>query len=126
MEKILQNGKLVALKISSMVDGSVPVTSPEDALQIVTLKHPKGASVAPHAHIPHKRETEILQECLVVIRGKIRITFYDEDVKPFAHLDVSEGEACITLSGPHGVEFLEDSEVIEVKNGPFFNDKRVL
>jgi hypothetical protein len=108
-----------------MEDGSMPVMPPEAALQVLTLKHPKGRRVTPHLHVPHRRETDILQECLVVIRGKLRITFFDEeDGSAFAHIDLSSGETCVTLSGPHGVEFLEDSEVIEVKNGPFIDDKK--
>jgi cupin fold WbuC family metalloprotein len=126
MEKILHNGKLVALKVDALVDGSVPVTSPEEALQVMTLKHPKGRRVAPHFHVPHRRETNVLQECLVVIRGKLRVSFFGEDGAAFAQVDLAKGEMCITLFGSHGVEFLEDSEVIEIKNGPFIDDKKTL
>lgn len=125
MEKILHNGKLVALKISAFADGSIPMTSSEEALQVLTLKHPKGRLVAPHIHKPHKRETNILQECLVVIIGKLRVSFFDEeDRTSVTQIDLISGETCIILAGPHSVEFLEDSEVIEIKNGPFFDDKR--
>lgn len=126
MEKILHKGKLIALKIDALVDGSVPVTSPDEALQVMTLKHQKGRHVAPHFHVPHRRETNVLQECLVVIRGKLRVSFFGEDGVAFAQVDLATGEACIILSGPHGVEFLEDSEVIEIKNGPFIDDKKIL
>ena len=107
-----------------MANGSVPVTSPEEALQLLTLKQPKGQLIAPHIHVPHRRETDVLQECLIVLRGKLLVSFFDENEKAFAHVELAEGEACLTLSGPHSVEFLEDSEIIEIKNGPFFDDKR--
>lgn len=126
MEKILHNGNVVAIKISAMPDGSTPVTASEGALQVLTLKHPKGRLVAPHTHTPHRRETSTLQECLVVLRGKLRISFFGDDKKAFTHIDLEKGEVCITLSGPHSVEFLEDSEVIEVKNGPFIDDKKII
>lgn len=127
MEKILHQGKVVALKISSIAEGVSPVTLPEEPLQALTLKYPKGKLVAPHSHVPHRRETGTLQECLVVVSGKLRVSFFDETNKQeHAHLELEAGEACITLSGPHSVEFLEDSEVIEIKNGPFFDDKRPL
>lgn len=126
MEKVLHNGKVVALKVSSMQDGSVSITEPEAALQALTLKHPKGKLVAPHMHLPHVRETVNLQECLIVIRGKLRVSFFDEEANPFAHLDIAAGEACITLSAAHSIEFLEDSEVFEIKNGPYLDDKKLL
>ena len=129
METILHKDKIIALKISShsMGEGVQPLNSPEDALQVLTHKRAKGSVVVPHAHAPHKRETHTLQEFLVVLRGKIRISFFDEgDNTMHTYIDLSQGEACITLHGPHGVEFLEDSEVIEIKNGPYFDDKKLL
>ncbi len=124
MEKIVHKGRLVALKISSIADGSVPVTESDGALQVLTLKYAKGRLVAPHTHTPHRRETTVLQECLVVIRGKLRVFFFDEDEKTSTQADIAQGETCVILSGPHAVEFLEDSEVIEIKNGPYIDDKR--
>lgn len=124
MEKIILNGKLVAIKISSMGAGSVPVTAQEEVLQVLTLKHPKGRIVSPHSHTPKRRETTVLQECLVVIRGKLRVSLCDESGTALKRIDISAGETCIILSGVHGVEFLEDSEVIEIKNGPYIDDKK--
>jgi hypothetical protein len=126
MEKIIQNGKLVALKISSIEMGTSPIVSPEEPLQVLTLKYPKDKQILPHYHIPKLRETRTLQECLIVIDGKILISFFTEDKEKFAHLTVSKGEACIILSGANSVQFLEDSEVIEVKNGPYIEDRKNL
>jgi len=110
-----------------MAIGSKPITPPEEALQVLTLKHPKGQLIAPHSHVPRRRETGVLQECLVVVRGKLRVSFFDETTNmAFTHIDIAQGEACITLSGPHSVEFLEDSEVIEIKNGPYIDDKQTI
>jgi len=109
-----------------MPAGSFPVTPPEGAIQVLTLKHKKGASVAPHTHRAHKRVTHALQECLVVISGLVRVSLYDGKGRVFKRLTVSAGETCIILSGAHGVEYLKNSEVIEVKNGPFIDDKQKL
>ena len=124
MEKILRNGKLVAVRIDSLSPGSTPVIPPEEALQVLTLKHKKGRVVDPHVHIPHRRVTDVLQECLVVIRGRIVVSLFEEDGSLFRQFQVGQGETCIILAMPHRVEFLEDSEIIEIKNGPFFDDKR--
>ena len=126
MDKIYHKGKLVGIKISSMDVGSVPITTPKDALQLLTLKHKKGSVVKPHTHSPAHRETEALEECLVVVKGKLRVTLYDERIEPFEHVTLHPGEAMIILTGGHGVEYLEDSEVFEFKNGPFIDDKQPL
>ncbi|MBU6321340.1 MAG: hypothetical protein KGI78_03720 [Patescibacteria group bacterium] len=109
-----------------MAEGSVPVTEPGGALQILTLKYAKGRLAAPHYHIPHQRETGGLQECFIVIRGRIRVFFFDDQGESVTHADFAAGETCLVLDGPHAIRFLEDSEVLEVKNGPFFDDKRFL
>lgn len=109
-----------------MPDGSVSATEPDGALQILTLKYKKGRLAAPHMHIPHRRETNGLQECFIVMRGKIRVFFFDDEGEEFIHTDFSQGEACLVVSGSHSIKFLEDSEVIEAKNGPFFDDKRFI
>ena len=125
-EKIFHKRKLVAIRIKSMPVGSVPVTPPEGAIQVLTLKHKKGASVAPHTHRAHKRVTHALQECLVVISGLLRVSLYDGEGKVLKRFSVASGETCIILSGIHGVEYLRNSEVIEIKNGPFIDDKKML
>lgn len=126
MEKIFHKKKLVALKISAIAPGSTPLTGPQEPLQLMGLRRKKGAVVQPHAHRKTKRVTNTLQECLVVKKGKLRITFYGDGKKPFAQFIIKAGEACITLSGGHSIEFLENSEVFEIKNGPFVDDKMPL
>lgn len=126
MEKIFHKKRLVAIKIRKMPRGSTPVIPPQEALQVLTLKHPKGGQALPHAHMPKKRVTHALQECLVVLRGKLRATLYDARGKSFYRSILRAGDTFIVLYGIHGIEYLEDSEVIEVKNGPFINDKKML
>ena len=121
-EKIFVGKKLVGIKIKSMQKGSHPVTDDGGALQVLTLKHDKGAHVAPHYHQGTKRVTQTLQECLVVLKGKICIAIYGAKKTPVRSITVRAGEAYIVLAGAIGVRYLEDSEVLETKNGPFKND----
>ena len=126
MEKIFVGKKLVGIKIKSLAPGSNPVTENEGALQVLTLKHTKGESVAPHYHRDTKRVTQTLQECLVVLKGKICVDIFDTAKRPVRRVLVRGGESYIVLAGTIGVRYLADSEVIEVKNWPFKNDKMKL
>ncbi len=121
-EKIFVGKKLVGIKIKSLAPGSNPITQDDGALQVLTLKHTKGESVAPHYHRDTKRVTHTLQECLVVVKGKISVDSY-AGKKISRSVIVRAGESYIVLAGIIGVRYLEDSEVIEVKNGPFKDDK---
>ena len=123
MEKITHNNVLIAIKINKIKNGVMSPTDPGEPLQIVTHKRSAGEITKPHAHAQKKRTTETLQECLVVIKGKIKIDFYGANKKFFKSIYLSSGETIIFISGGHGVHILEDSEIVEIKNGPFIEDK---
>lgn len=106
--------------------GSKPASDSSHSLQILTINQPKNATVKPHRHLPTKRHTLFLQECLIVKKGKIRIDLYGPTNQKVKSVFLKEGQAFITISGGHGVHFLEDSQVYEIKNGPFKDDKQLL
>ncbi|MDO8619763.1 MAG: hypothetical protein Q7R64_00240 [bacterium] len=128
MQKFFLGKKLVAFKASlmSVREGTHPLSSPEDALQIMTMKRAKGHVAKAHRHVPAHRETELLQECLIVIKGKIRIDLFDTDKRCFKKVVVKEGEAMIILDTAHEVHYLEDTLAYELKNGPFIDDKEFI
>lgn len=110
---------LMAIKIASFGKGVNPITSEDQPLQLLTINRSQGESVKVHTHPKKNRITEILQECLVVIKGKIKVNLYSLDGNLYESVEVNAGEAFITLDGGHEIEFLEDSQVYEIKNGPY-------
>lgn len=123
MDKILYKNELLAIRIKKISAGTHPITDGNGSLELVTLKNKKGHIVAPHKHKPTKRTTTGLQECIVVLRGKVRVDLYGDEDKVVKRVQVKQGEVFITISGGHSVHFLEDSEIIETKNGPFISDR---
>lgn len=123
MEKIIHRNNLIAIRIKKFKNGITPFTDPNEPLQLVIHKRLSGAYTKPHIHTPKKRITKKLQECLVVLKGKIKIDFYTSDKEYFKSIYLSSGEIIIFMSGGHGVHTLKDTEFIEIKNGPFIEDK---
>lgn len=113
----------MAIRIKRSKKGVMSLTDPREPLQVLVHKRKMGEYVKAHTHTPKKRVTQKLHECLVVVKGKIRIDFYTPDKKFFKYIYLSTGEGVILVSGGHAVHILEDSEIIEVKNGPFVEDK---
>ncbi len=109
---------LMAIKIDAFNKGVTPITSDKEPLQLLTINKQKGDVVKQHTHPKKKRQTDSLQECLVVIKGRLKIQLYNLEGQLFETVEVREGEAFITLNGGHEIEFLEDSQVFEIKNGP--------
>ncbi len=123
MDKFFYQDTLMGLRISDFNPGSTPVTAPEESTQILTINQPKGTLIKPHFHKPVKRETQQLQECLIVRKGKIQIDLYAPDKTVFEHITLNAGELFITISGGHSIQIIEDAEVFEIKNGPFAQDR---
>ncbi|OGN01559.1 MAG: hypothetical protein A3G51_02785 [Candidatus Yanofskybacteria bacterium RIFCSPLOWO2_12_FULL_43_11b] len=123
MSDILYKNKLVAIFLNRLPGGSIPQTEGKEPLQLVTLKHPKGKYLVAHAHKPTKRQTEKMQECLIVKKGKIKADLYGPDKKMFKKVIMKTGDLLLVLNGGIGIHILEDAEILELKNGPFVEDK---
>lgn len=128
MEEIFYNNTLMGIKITSIPEGSLPATTSQTPLQVVTLKHPKGTHLVAHKHRPVKKITNFSETCFVVRKGKVKINIYEpENHKLFKSITLKNGEVFITLNGSgHGLIILEDCELFEIKNGPFVDDKIII
>ncbi len=123
MIKIRYKNKVIGLLIRAIPKGSIPHTEIEEPLQLVTLKHPKGKQLMAHTHKTVKLQTKCVQECVLVRKGRIRMDLYGPDKKLFKKIVLKAGDVFILQHGGHGFRFLEDSEFIEIKNGPKVESK---
>lgn len=124
MEKFVYKNTLIGIRVRRLQKGSVPLTDSDESVQVVGLKHPKGAYLKAHAHKLRRRVTPRLQEGLLVRKGKIRIDLYGpNEKKKFKSVLLKEGEMFLLLNGGYGIHILEDAEMFEFKNGPFLEDK---
>mgnify|MGYP001612402597 CR=1 FL=1 len=123
INKIVYKKELVGYKISKIQKGTVPITDPKEYIQMVTLNHPKGTVLKAHMHKARKRITYQLQECIVIKKGKVLITLYGINKKQVKNLYLTSGQAFILFKGGIKIKMLADSEIFELKNGPFIEDK---
>ncbi len=104
-------------------------TLPENSLQTGILKHPKGHIIKPHIHHKIERNITDTQETLYIEEGKIKIMFFDEDKEEIGEEVLEPGDLAVLMKKGHGIEMLEDSKIVYVKQGPYFDrerDKRLL
>ncbi len=123
MDKIFYKKILVGVRFTKFDKGSIPLTDEKETIQLLGLNHPKGAYLKAHLHKPIKRVTQNLQECLIVLRGKVKLDIYTPKKKFIRSVQLKTGQLFILLNGGYGIHLLEDSLLIEAKNGPFLNDK---
>jgi hypothetical protein len=87
--------------------------------QLGYMNRPEGYVIAPHVHNPVIREVTLTQEVLFIKSGKVRVDFYDEHKNYLESRILLKGDVILLAHGGHGFEMLEQSEMIEVKQGPY-------
>lgn len=90
--------------------------------QLGYMGRPRGYVIAPHVHNPVAREVMYTKEVLFIKSGKVRVDFYDEAQNYLESRLLEPGDVILLAFGGHGFEMLEDSEIIEVKQGPYAGD----
>ena len=126
VQKIIHAGTIIGYKITRPARGSRPVTSATDALQVLTVCHPAGHVIAPHLHTRSKRVQYEMHKALVVLAGKIRLDLYGPDKKKIRAVTLTSGQAFVLVGGGWGVQFIQTSQVLEFKNGPFLRNRIVI
>ncbi len=105
------------------------VTPGHYSQQLGLVVSPKGQRIPAHFHNRLSREVHYTQEVLVVRRGRVKATMYDQANQPAATVVLETGDTILLAEGGHGFEMLEDTELLDVKQGPYFgraSDKTVI
>ena len=119
-----QTGELLHIvnKFNDIKESRIDVIPEDNFLQLAVLKMPNKKTFRPHFHIPKKIDYDesIAQESWVVIKGKVKCTFYDIDNTIIATPILTQGDVSITLKGGHTFEILEEDTIVyEFKTGPY-------
>ena len=124
MQKISDNSRLLAVIIRAdfEADGIVFATPIELPQQLGYMKRPEGYEIDPHVHVLKRYEVESSSESLFIRKGKVRIDFYSEEKQYLSSEILTAGDVVLLSRGGHGFEMLEESEIIEVKQGPYESD----
>jgi hypothetical protein len=113
-------------EFNEMTDFRNDIVDNDQFIQCAALKMNSGKTFRPHKHII-KKVTDldrIAQESWVVLRGKVKCTFYDIDDKIIAEPILNEGDSSFTLRGGHTYTILEDnSRILEYKTGKYLGQK---
>jgi hypothetical protein len=124
LEYIKSDEELLAIvmRFEYSYDGTKFFTPNSSALQLGFMKRPKNYQVISHFHNPISRTLLFTQEFLIVKSGLIQLKIFNNSKKIISTLKLNAGDMVLLFSGGHGLEMLEDSEIIEVKNGPYLGE----
>jgi cupin fold WbuC family metalloprotein len=127
VEIIQEEDRIYAIIIRKEFDNpGVNFFTPEEfSQQLGVLVHKKGKTVERHRHKLIPREITSTQEVLLILEGKLKVDLFDDEGKTLKSLIMTAGSAILLARGGHRIEILEDSKIIEVKQGPYagYDDK---
>ena len=125
IEHINSNNSVLAILIrqSFRAEGIKFLTPNNYSQQLGYMNRPQGYQIQPHIHNKIPREVHFTNEVLFIKSGTVRVDFYDEDKLYVGSKIIITGDILLLVSGGHGFEMIEDSEIIEVKQGPYAGDE---
>ncbi len=100
-------------------DGIEFFTSDKDSQQLGYMNRPAEYLIPPHRHNLVPREVHYTQEVLFIKSGKVRVDFYSTEQEYITSRILKQGDVILLADGGHGFKMLEQSEIIEVKQGPY-------
>lgn len=88
-------------------------------LQLGISSYDKGNKITAHYHQKIKREIKRFQEVVYLQNGRVQVDLFDLNNEKFDSVELFEGDTIFFVDGGHGFEILEDTKIIEVKQGPY-------
>lgn len=123
--EITNKHELLAIIVRASFDNQgVHFLTPGDlSQQLAFMRHPSGKEILPHVHNPVNRHVTLTQEALFIRKGRMRVDFYDDAQTYLSSYELHSGDVILLIGGGHGFVMLEDTEFVEVKQGPYAGDQ---
>jgi hypothetical protein len=126
IQRIAHAGKELAIIIRCSYDKTgIEFFTPSDySQQVGYMKRAKGYLIPPHIHhLVPPGEVSFTSEVLFIKSGCVRVDFYSEDQRYLESSILGKGDVILLALCGHGFEMIEESEIIEVKQGPYMGEK---
>jgi mannose-6-phosphate isomerase-like protein (cupin superfamily) len=107
------------LRKDATPDKTTFYSHPDDSQQVGHVVYQKGSKIPRHVHRIIKREIERTTEVLVVQSGACKCHFHDSAGLVMLTVELGTGDVLCILDGAHSFEFIQDTVLLEVKQGPY-------
>jgi hypothetical protein len=121
IEEVSADGKTLALIVRAQLNPAETtfITPPEYNMQVGFVVYPSGGVVEAHSHVPLERHLVGTSEVLLVRRGRCQMDVYDDEQALVSTYELGPGDVILMVAGGHGFRMLEDTTLLEVKQGPY-------
>jgi mannose-6-phosphate isomerase-like protein (cupin superfamily) len=116
----------IVIRASFTPDKTTFITDNSFNQQVGFVVYPTGGEIVRHIHKPIERHITGTAEVLVVRQGRCIMDIYNNDHALIASHELCTGDVMLMVNGGHGFRILEDTTLVEVKQGPYFGvDEKV-
>lgn len=98
-------------------------TPPDYSQQLAYMHRLKGEAIRAHRHNEVHRSVKRTCETLFIRKGRVRTDLFDESDDFICSVELVTGDVILLVCGGHGFTMLEDSEIVEVKQGPYAGEQ---
>ena len=95
------------------------LTPPEFKQQVGYVVYPAGGEVPRHVHKALERHLVGTSEVIIVKKGRCLLDIYNDARELVATRELGPGDLMLMVGGGHGFRMLEDTVLLEIKQGPY-------
>lgn len=100
--------------------GQYNFMTPDDfPMQLGVNFYAPGDRIQPHLHVQTSRDVTSQQELIVMKRGRAVLHLYTDQRELAADIELRAGDCVLLAHGGHGFDVLEETQLIEAKQGPY-------
>jgi hypothetical protein len=121
IEQITDNNRPLAniIRASFLPERTTFLTPPEYKQQVGFVVYPSGGEVTRHTHLPLERHIVGTSEVILVKKGRCLLDIYNDERELVATRELNAGDLMLMVGGGHGFRMLEDTILLEIKQGPY-------
>ncbi len=121
IEHITWNNKPLAYIVRAELspEQTTFLTPPDFNLQVGFVVYPAGGEVARHKHRTIERHVIGTNEVLIIKKGLCVVDIYNDEQELIAVRELRTGDIMLMVGGGHGFRMIEDTILLEVKQGPY-------
>ena len=124
METIVDGLEPIALILRADFDAAgLHFFTPDSfSQQVAYMRHPKDKVIDPHVHNMVARQVLYTQEVLLVRKGCVEVNLYSSRKTFLTSRVLKTGDLILLCGGGHSFKMLEETAMIEIKQGPYGGD----
>ncbi len=124
VERIVDGLEPIALIVRADFDAAgLQFFTPDSfSQQVAYMRHPKDKIITPHLHNMVARQVLYTQEVLLVRKGSVEVNLYSSKRSFLTSRVLDAGDLILLCGGGHSLKMLEETSMIEIKQGPYAGD----